>query len=285
MGLLRRAIDAADRPGGRWLISTMSNTLAKLRGNNLRIRHDSGYWLYSSNGMTLPRGRNFDLYDYDLKSLAGTIKHYISEAEDCWFHLYKPNPGDVIVDVGAEIGTDTYVFSRAIGKNGRVIAIEAQPQTYEMLLQTCHSNRLTNVTTLNVAIADKHGEVRITSDAGMESNYIGADGELVPADTLDNMLREVPRIDLLKMNIEGAEQLAIQAMDQTVEKTMYLAVACHDFIDMTNEWFRTLDKVSDYLQAKGFTVIRRESDDREYVRYHLHAYRDNARLRPPMTAT
>jgi FkbM family methyltransferase len=171
------------------------------------------------------------------------------------------------------LGTDTILFSRAVGPEGKVVAIEAQPHTYELLLRTCRSNQLTNVLPLNVANADKAGEVRISSDEGVESNFIGASGELVTADTLDHILADIPHIDFLKMNIEGAEQLAIKAMDRTVEKTKNIAIACHDFVDPTSEWFRTLDKVSDYLQAKGFVTFRRDSDEREYVKYHLHAVR------------
>jgi FkbM family methyltransferase len=277
MGFLRRVIKAADRPGGRWALALAFNTVAKLRGEPLAIRHDGDFWFYSSNGMTLPRGRKFDFYDFDLRTLAGRIRHYVNETENCWYYLYRPRPGDVIVDVGAEIGTDTISFSRSIGPTGKVIAIEAQPQTFELLLKACEANGLSNVSPLNVAVASEPGMVRITSDAGIESNFISDEGELVQADTLDNLLRDLPKIDLLKMNIEGAEQLAIKGMDETVEKTVHMAVACHDFVDSSSDWFCTIQKVSDYLSSKGFDIATRDSDDREYVRYHLHASRPGGR--------
>ena len=274
MSLLRRAINIADHRGGRWALSRAATALAKFGGENLQIHYDGEVWLYSSNGMTLPRGRTFDFHKYDLRTLAGRITHYIEEATDCWFYLYKPNTGDVVVDVGAELGTDTVVFSEAVGPNGTVIAIEAQPNTYQMLVKTCRSNGLSNVVPMNVAIAEKKGEVRISTDAGIESNFIGDTGELVPADTLDNLLKDLPRIQFLKMNIEGAEQLAIQAMNETVEKTAHIAIACHDFVDADSDWFRTTAKVANYLEKKGFTVVRRDADEREYVRYHLHGFRE-----------
>lgn len=274
MGLLRSALNVADHRGGRWILSAASTRLAHLLGSPLRIHHDGEFWLYSSNGVTLPRGRKFDFYDYDLRTMPGRIRQFVREAEDCWFHVYRPSEGDVIVDVGAEIGTDTVVFARAVGPTGKVIAIEAQPQTYELLLRTCESNGLANVVPLNVAVADAKREERISSGAGLESNFIGVeDGEVVQADTLDNLLRDLPRIDLLKMNIEGAEQLAIKAMEETLEKTAYLAIACHDFVDPESAWFRTMDKVAAYLTGKGFTIVTRDSDERVYVRYHLHAFR------------
>jgi FkbM family methyltransferase len=277
MGLRRILIDIADRPGGRWLLSTACNAVSAIRGNNLRIHHDGAFWVYASNGIRLPRSRTFNFYDYDLRTLAGRIADYAEDTEDFWFHQYKPTPGDVIVDVGAEIGTDTLIFSRAVGPDGLVIAIEAQPETYEMLQSTRRLNGLSNVRTINKAVTDKPGQVRISSNAGVQCNFIGDVGDLVQADTLDNLLSDVPSIALLKMNIEGAERLAILGMDETVEKTAHLAIACHDFVDPENDWFRTLDKVSNFLAAKGFLVTGRQTDARDYVRYHLHAFRDGTR--------
>jgi FkbM family methyltransferase len=271
VGLLRRAINTADASGRRWLLSAAANAVTTLRNEPLHIRHDGAYWLYSSRGMTLPWGRQFTFYDYDLRTLAGRVARYKSETEDCWFHLYRPKQGDVIVDVGAELGTDTVAFSRAVGPSGRVIAIEAQPETYEMLLKTIEANGLTNVLPLCLAVADKPGEVFITAGEGTVANYLSDQGERVAADTLDNILCDVPRIDFLKMNIEGAEQLAIKGMDETIAKTACIAIACHDFVDQNNEWFQTIEKVESYLRFKGFEVSRRENDERDYVRHHLHA--------------
>lgn len=264
MSLLRKALEAADRPGARWVLSLASSS------NNLSIRHDGSHWLYSSEGVTLPRGRRFDFYRYDLEHLPGRIRHYLNETEDCWFYRYKPKAGDIIVDVGAELGTDLITFSRAVGPTGKVIAIEAQPDTYELMLKTIEVNSLTNVVPVCVAVADRKGLTRISFDQGVESNFIGGEnGVLVPTDTLDNILKDYPRIDLLKMNIEGAEQLAIMGMDETAAKTRHMAIACHDFIE--GEWFQTSDKVADYLKRKGFEASFRTDAPHEYARYHLHA--------------
>jgi FkbM family methyltransferase len=275
MGVLRKAVNVVDRPGSRWALAAGASALA---GQSLSIRYRDGYWLYSAEGMTLPRGPKFDFYGWDLRNLASQVRHYINETQDCWLREYKPQAGDVVVDVGAELGTDAVIFSRAVGNSGRVIAIEAQPETFGLLLQTISANNLANVEPIHLAVADKPGEVRISSDAGVQANHLGDEGVPVKADTLDNILADVPRIDLLKMNIEGAEQLAIKGMDETIRKTARVSIACHDFVaDQTgNNWFRTLDKVTDYLTSKGFTVSRREDDPREYARFHVHAVKANS---------
>src|SRR5881394_2341947 len=53
-----------------------------------------------------------------------TVEKYLRDAEDYWFHLYKPQNGDVLVDIGAGRGEDTYAFSKAIGPSGTIWSIE-----------------------------------------------------------------------------------------------------------------------------------------------------------------
>lgn len=270
--MLRDLATLADRAPLRPVLAYASNMLA---GPNLRIEYDGDFWLYRAVGSALPHSRTFNFYKVHRELLPQRMAHYLNEARDCWFHIYKPEAGDTIVDVGAEIGTDTIVFSRAVGATGKVYAIEAQPQTYRALLSTCRANALGNVVPLALAVADKPGILHISSDAGVESNFLCDEGEPVNADSLDNILRDVAEIALLKMNIEGAERLAIQGMNETIAKTRHLAIACHDFVgEMTgNDWFNTRTVVIDYLKKNGFQVLIREDDPRDYVKHHIHAYR------------
>lgn len=268
--MLRKIAELADRRPFRPLLAMATSQLA---GQNLGFEYDGSFWLYRTGGHALPHTRNFAFYKDDIERLPRIMKRYIDEANDCWFHLYKPCLGHTIVDVGAEIGSDTIVFSEAVGPAGKVYAIEAHPQTYQLLLSTCAANSLSNVIPLQMAVADKPGTVHISIEAGIESNFLCDDGEPVEADSLDNMLRDVPRIDLLKMNIEGAERLAILGMDETIMKTRHLAIACHDFVGAQtgNDWFNTRALVETYLTERGFEVYFRDDDPREYVRFHLHA--------------
>src|SRR4051812_15909470 len=58
--------------------------------------------------------------------VAQSEKH-LRDADDYWFHVYRPQPGDMIVDIGAGRGEDVFAFSRAVGPSGRVVAIEPHP--------------------------------------------------------------------------------------------------------------------------------------------------------------
>ena len=91
---------------------------------------------------------NFDIW----RRQAGI---YVSDAREHWLRHYCAEEGDVIVEVGAGRGEDTLAFSRAVGKTGRVIAIEAHPGTYAILRRFCRLNGLSNVTPLHLAAMDK----------------------------------------------------------------------------------------------------------------------------------
>lgn len=135
-----------------------------------------------------------------------------------WFHDYTPRTGDVVIDVGAGIGEDAVVISHLVGATGRVHAIEAHPATFACIRSTVGLSQLANVTIHQIAIAEENGTVSISDDAHhLANSIIGQTGGLeVEAQSLDHFIAQSghPTIDLLKMNIEGAERGAILGLDK-----------------------------------------------------------------------
>ena len=66
-------------------------------------------------------------------------------------------PGDVVVDIGANIGFHTMISSLTVGKNGKVYSVEAHPKTYKALCGNIKFNGLDNVKTYNLAAGEKQG--------------------------------------------------------------------------------------------------------------------------------
>src|SRR5690349_8357055 len=91
----------------------------------------------------------------------GQAAKHLRDANDYWFHVYKPSAGDVIVDIGAGRGEDVFAFSRAVGPTGHVFAIEPHPVSFRVLEKLCVLNGLTNVTTLNYACVDEPAQLQI----------------------------------------------------------------------------------------------------------------------------
>ena len=180
------------------------------------------------------------------------------------------------MDVGAGTGWETLLFSKSVGMSGRVISIEAHPLVFRCLAKMRAENRLENVTLFQVAVADRERETQLSDSAEHEANSIigVASGIRVACTTLDHIFRslQLSRVDLLKMNIEGAERLALSGMGEMVQKTRNVCISCHDFLANgggPNE-MRTKADVIDFLKQNGFLVSLRESDGRCNVRDYVY---------------
>jgi FkbM family methyltransferase len=202
-----------------------------------------------------------------------------------WAWEYIPKVGDTIIDVGAGIGEEAVVFSRLVGPRGHVISIEAHPETFACLQGTIERSELRNVTAVNCAIADRDGELFMSAGPShlgpshlMNTVLNGAGGTRVVARTLDSLTAELglDGVDLLKMNIEGAEKMAVEGFDRLAPHVRHAAISCHDFVATHfggAAHYCTRNHVRAALEARGFTVRCRPDAAESWVRDYLYASR------------
>lgn len=286
MSYKRALVNLLDRPGGRSVLGTLATKIVRRdSGEDLEIIHLNGLWTRRAGDHFFPDGPTFEYKYEDFSVWKHQVNRYVSDAEDYWLRYYHPKGGDVVVDVGAGRGEDTFAFSKAVGKTGRVIAIEAHPLSFAILKSFCQLNGLTNVKPLHVALMDKPGITRITDSRwSWLENAVGAGdgatGSEVPADTLEHICERegVQRIALLKMNIEGAERYALPGVVPVLSRIDQICVACHDFLaDMgRGDALRTREFVEQFLVEHGFAVESRRDDPRDYVRDHVFGLRPSA---------
>jgi FkbM family methyltransferase len=163
-----------------------------------------------------------------------------------------------------------------------VIAIEPHPVSFQALDIFCGRNRLDNVTRLQRACVQTPGDLQIETLPVWESNYV-REGEStatsypVQGVRFDDLAAElrIANIDFLKMNIEGAERMALPGCMQVLGRTRFVCVAAHDFRAARGEGeeFRTLAFVREFLKDRGFRLTTRDDDRRYYVPYHVHGQR------------
>lgn len=132
------------------------------------------------------------------------------------------SPGMTVLDIGANIGQYTLVASRRVGPTGQVHAFEPSPHLAGRLKENLAMNGITNVVVNEVAVSDAVGEAVLSCpdpDNPGENTIVsaGADGRPttsvpVKTTTIDTYLaeRSVRRVDLVKIDIEGAELLALR---------------------------------------------------------------------------
>lgn len=180
-----------------------------------------------------------------------------------WFHWYRPEPGSLIVDVGAGRGED---LEEMIATGAYIMAIEAHPFQFAALRAAALA--WPNVTCINAAVIDRVGRVGITDSEQWEDNEVIA-GDEIEALTLDGILAGVPVVDLLKINIEGGEVRALAGAREVLRKTRYAVVSAHDFRAERGEGerFRTRSVVTNALADAGFKTDVTPGWD------HVHGWR------------
>ena len=141
-------------------------------------------------------------------------------------------PGDVFVDVGANLGVYTLAAARSVGRDGLVLAFEPSDQVYSYLRRSIGLNRCANVVSTKLALSDKKGEARLyRSRIGSDSlenprpdsdslEGPGPDYDVVPTDTLDHVIasHDPERIRCIKIDVEGAELSVLRGAAGTLRR-------------------------------------------------------------------
>jgi FkbM family methyltransferase len=134
------------------------------------------------------------------------------------------SPGKVFVDAGANIGIYSVVASKLVGKTGRVLAFEPSVQSFPVLKKNIALNRLRNVRTFSVALAKNTGMAWLHRGPNPSLNSLGKDPswkedmEAISTETLDRAVQcaGIPRVDVIKMDVQGAEELVIRGACKTI---------------------------------------------------------------------
>ena len=141
-----------------------------------------------------------------------------------------------IVDLGANIGGfSLFIFENF--PNAVVVSVEAAPDTYEILQRNQEINSERNWKVMQAAVWTNNGYVNLDRRIASTGHRIaidGSDGESIPAKRLDDILTEaeIVDIDLMKMDIEGAESAVVPVNEAIFERTKVLVIEIHtDRID------------------------------------------------------
>jgi FkbM family methyltransferase len=163
-------------------------------------------------------------------------------------------PGDHVIDVGANVGDTALTAATAVGPTGRVWAIEAHPRTYAFLLGNLTLNGVANVSPVNAAAGAAPGRLSFGDARRDDTNCIGGTGLEVEAARLDHLVPYKGRIDLLKIDVEGYELPVCHGAPDTLARTRIV------LFEVAERHFRRygydLATMLALLEAQGFTVLR-----------------------------
>ena len=136
-------------------------------------------------------------------------------------------PGMTIVDVGANFGIFTLYAARSLQWDGRIHSFEPAPRTHELLRNNVQVNGFLEANLVQfheTAVTDSEGIARLTTFADNSGHNTlfwqnaGAEFVVVKTTRLDTALQGEPRVDVVKIDAEGAELKILRGMEQTIEK-------------------------------------------------------------------
>lgn len=146
----------------------------------------------------------------------------VYEPIESQFFVSLIEPGTVVIDAGANVGQYSLLASTAAGKSGQIHSFEPAPRNYERLGRHVATNSLENVTTNQMALWHRRETLNFGQPDGNHGNSgsyrVQASGISVSALPLDEYARDLPSVDLIKMDVEGSEPFVLQGGLETLER-------------------------------------------------------------------
>lgn len=198
------------------------------------------------------------------------------------------------VDIGAHWGLLAMLGSYLVGNTGHVIALEPDPRMVAKLKFNLELNCITNVRVFEVAAADRNEEVALSGyhaerDGWAASRLVETVSNrqvifMARGRRLDELLDEVgePSIDLIKIDVEGAEDLVLLGMEPGLDRHRYSRILLELHPRQLGERSRRMSEVADLLIAKGYRGYSLDSSRKERRRAYYHPWQHSSQLLSPL---
>lgn len=141
------------------------------------------------------------------------------------------NPGDVVIDIGANIGYYTLIFARLVGEKGKVFAFEPDPTNFSILQKNIAANSYNNVVLIQKAVSSRSGKNRLylcSTNLGDHRSYDPHNNwKSIEIDSvsLDDYFKDYKgKIHFIKMDVQGAEGQVLMGMKNLVKKNKNLTI-------------------------------------------------------------
>jgi FkbM family methyltransferase len=189
---------------------------------------------------------------WDLPDLDGEKKQGLAEA-------FTIKNGETFLDVGAYIGFGVVRMAREIGEQGRLLAVESDPDAFWLLRRNVEVNGISNVSLIQKAVGDQMGRQTLFKTERQANSIIPSmvasqQGVEVDVTTVDDILRthNIKSLDRLSLTINGAEVEAVNGMQETLVSSPRLRMSIAGWYKRDGR--RICDIISPVLIQHGFHV-------------------------------
>jgi FkbM family methyltransferase len=219
-------------------------------------RNDIGTLILDKNGLSLLLMNNDDVSRgiYHDKQWEPHLQHALKQ-------LVKPK--DKVLVLGAHIGTHALLLSKIVGNEGKVSIFEANPYTLKFLKANILLNNAHNTTLYPKAAYSKNTSLKFVAVSKGNTGISHIDGitDLSrPEDNQDNMvtveavsidsLSEIKSINVLQMDIEGAEAEAVYGARKLIDNSPNLIV----FQEWSPFWIKDVDSYLEFWRSRGYKI-------------------------------
>lgn len=199
------------------------------------------------------------------KFLVADMKSFVWQYQEIFLHnFYAFNSNSerpVIYDCGANIGTSVLFFAKNYPK-AKIVAFEASPHIYGILKKNIDNNTIRNATLYQNAVWTKNEELEFSDEGGDSGSiYSIANTKKVKVQAIDFLeaLHKEEKIDMLKMDIEGAENDVIPHIAPALHKIERIFIEYHSF----NNGEQRLDEILLLLRQNKFRYYIRHVNNRK----------------------
>jgi len=197
------------------------------------------------------------------KGLALSISHYGTYEElESKIMEEKIEMGNIVVDVGANIGLHTLNMARIVGNTGQVFAFEPDPSNFEILKKNVKINNYKNIILEQKAVGDKHGRTTLYQSDHPGKHRIFPQTEQAKSEiqveltNLDNYFDSdmIDKINFIKIDVEGLEFSVLKGMKNILKNSKKIKILFEFMPENTMEVGFTPIELLNYLTSNDFKL-------------------------------
>jgi len=231
----------------RAIHSVLRKSTDKFKESKVKIGNNTIY-LDSNDSLGLSMNTNFEPAETEL--IRKTVKE-----------------GDIVLDIGANIGVYTVMIAEIVGEKGKVYAFEPDPTNFAILKKNVEINGYKNVILIDKAVSSKKGKLKLflcEENTGDHKIYDSKENRKfveIESIRLDDYFSDYKgKIDFIKMDVEGSEPGVINGASKILTKNTHLKIVTEFYPMLIEEYGYSYEQYLKDIFKLGFSVYDIEGD-------------------------
>jgi len=178
--------------------------------------------------------------------------------------------GDIVVDLGANIGYYTLILAQLVGELGHVYAFEPEPSNFELLSKNVKENNHNHVTLVQKAVSDKNSKINLYVSKRNFASHRIFDGEdkresiEIDVITLDEYFKNFEKpIKFIKMDVEGAEGATLLGASKIIKNSKNLVIMMEYFPKWIKKFGDIPEEILKSLIEKQFKLFNINQENKK----------------------